>query len=95
MNCLLAANSYLTWQLVVLILGIMLILAAVVCFIIGIHKHYAADKKRRELDNHIRSLTDAFFYKKALIVKIKSSEYDVTFSDKSPHIELHEKAKKP
>ena len=94
MNCLLAANSYLTWQLVVLILGIMLILAVVVCFIIGIHKHYAV-VKRQEFDDHIRSLADAFVYKKALIVKIKNIEYDVTFSDKSPHIELHEKAKKP
>ena len=92
MNCLLTTESCLTWQCVVLVLGIVLIIAAVVCVII--HTRYIVSKERKGRNQHILSLLGAFFYKQSLTVKIKNVEYDVKFNEDSLQAELQEKTTK-
>lgn len=91
MNCLLAAESCLTWQCVVLVLGIVLIIAVVVCVVI--HTRYIVSKERKDRNQHLLSLSDAFFDKQSLIVKIKDIEYDAKFNKESLQVELQEKPK--
>lgn len=96
MNYLLAAECNLTWEWVVLILGIALIIASGICICIcaKIRKDSAIKEKQLDCDQHRHSLLDAFFYKKSLTVKINDSEYDVKIYKKSPDIDFQGKNKK-